>query len=52
MPKEADDPGWLALEAPELAAGEAVQVIDRSGHSVLQGALDAGIALLLGIELR
>jgi hypothetical protein len=52
VPKEACDHLGLALQAAKLAAGQAVQVGDLLGQRVLHGPFDAGIALLLGIELR
>src|SRR3712207_8016720 len=45
------DQVWPMLEAAELAPGEAMQVGDGTGQGVLHGALDAGIAGLLGVEL-
>ena len=52
MAEEADDHLGAALQPTELAAGEPMQVVDRSGQSVRHGALDERIALLLGIEFR
>jgi hypothetical protein len=52
VPKEADDHLGSALEADEFAARQTMQVGDRIGQRVCQGALDERIALLLGIEFR
>lgn len=52
MPEAADDQFRALLEAAELAPGEAMQVSGGAGQGVLHGALDAGVARLLGIEFR
>ena len=52
MAEEADDHLGAALQPTELAAGEPMQVVDRSGQSVRHGALDERIALLFRIQLR
>jgi hypothetical protein len=51
MPEAADDQVWPMLKTAELAPGEAMQAGDGTGQGVLHGALDAGIAGLLGVEL-
>jgi hypothetical protein len=50
MREEADDHLGVTFEAAELAAGEPMQVVDRSGQSVCHGALDERIALLFRIQ--
>jgi hypothetical protein len=50
MSEAADDQVWPLLEAAELAPGEAMQVGDGVRQDVLHGALDTGIARLLGVE--
>ena len=52
MPEAADDQFRPFLEAPKLAPGETMQASDGAGQGILHGTLGAGIARLLGIELR
>ena len=51
MSKEADDHLGSVLQAGTLAAGQTVPISDCSGQRDRHGAFDAGIALLLRVEL-
>lgn len=52
MTKEVDNHSRVSLQAAEAAAGEACQFIDCGWQNILHVALDPGIALFLGIEVR
>lgn len=52
MSKAAADDFGPMLEATELAARAAGELLDRVGHDRFHRLLDHGVATLLGVELR